>query len=230
MTLVRVLCCTILLSSSGAAIAQPQNTWKLLGQPVIEFQHSEPELSQKINQINRRFQDIAGRLNPNQVWQADLAPIPTPKQKPLKKGEKPQPILPPSQVTIRLQGMTLVDVTETDALVHQAESVPQLANLWVRSLNNFLANPNNRQAIAATINLPDQIMYAGLSYQLKPEVALDRGLFRLTGKEFQGRTIFIQLPADQKSFEVSELTKPSKVLPKTIYLLNSRFQFIPYSK
>ncbi|MDX1977587.1 MAG: hypothetical protein SFT94_07930 [Pseudanabaenaceae cyanobacterium bins.68] len=236
MALIRVLLSTPFLSTlflstallGSPAIAQSKTSWKLLGQPVIELQYGEPELSQKVSQLNRRFQEIASRLNPNQTWQIDLAPLPKPA--PLKKGEKPTPALPPRQVTIRLQGSNLLDVAETDALVHQAESVPQLADIWMRSLSNFLANPANRQAITATINLPDQIIYEGITYQINPEVALDRGLFRLSGKQFQGKAIFIQLPADQKSFEVAELTKPSKVLPKTLYLLNPRFQFIPYSK
>jgi hypothetical protein len=107
----------------------------------------------------------------------------------------------------------------------------------VRSLSTFLAQPNVRQSIVATINLPEKLNLDGIGYSLKPEVALDRGLFRVSGKQFEGRSIFVELPADQSAFQIKGLTtaiaKPNKITgiseqPKSVYLLNSQFQFIPY--
>jgi hypothetical protein len=220
---------------TDSAIAQTTTPWKLLGQRVIEFQYGEKDSREKINQLNRRLQEIVARSNPNQSWNVDLAPIPQPK--PPKKGQKPQPILPPKQLTIRLQGINLLEVNETDAKIHQVDSPKDLADNWVRSLSTFLAQPNVRQSIVATINLPEKVNLDGIGYTLKPEVALDRGLFRVSGKQFEGRSIFVELPADQSAFQIKALTtaiaKPNKVMgnteqPKSVYLINSQFQFIPY--
>jgi hypothetical protein len=229
------------------AIAQintlTSTSWKIIGQPVLEFQNSEGA-KEKISQLNRRFNEIVVRLKPNQIWTVDLAPIAQPKVKPLKKGEKPKPLLPAKQVTIRLQGINLLQVTESDAALYQADSAKALADNWARSLANFLSQPRNRQAIVATLNLPDRLTYEGLPYSLKPEVALDRGLFRLSGKQFEGKSVFVELPADQSAFQITELspapnpTLPSnsasknaiREVPKSVFLLNSQFQFVPYSR
>jgi len=225
---------SVLFSMPIAAIAQINPSWKIIGQPVIEFQDGENS-KEKISQLNRRFSEIVARLNPNQTWTVDLAPIPQPKSKPLKKGEKPKPPLPAKQVTIRLQGMSLLQVNESDAKLHQAESPRALAENWARSLANFLSPTRTRQTILATLNLPERVTYEGLPYSLKPEIALDRGLFRVSGRQFEGRSVFIELPADQSSFKITELTPTPKIsstkeFPKSVYLLNSQFQFVPYTR
>jgi hypothetical protein len=231
-----LLSLTLAMSFGMSAIAQITTPWKIIGKSVIEFQYGEKDSREKIGQLNRRWQEITARLNPNQTWIVDLAPIPLPKLKPLKKGQKPAPILPPKQVTIRLQGINLLEVNEFDAKIHQAASPKDLAENWLQSLSNFLAQPNIRQSIVATLNLPERVNYDGIPYILKPEVALDRGLFRISGKQFEGKSIFVELPADQSAFQITGLTTnplPSKISgikeqPKSVYMLNSQFQFIPY--
>jgi hypothetical protein len=214
------------------AIAQAGTAWKVAGQTALNFEYGEIISREKISQLNRRLNQIVTRLNPNQAWLVDLAPLPPSKPKPLKKGAKPELPSPPKSLTIRLQGMNLLEVNESDVKVHQADSVKDLADTWVRSLSAFFGQPGIRQSIAGTLSLPSQVSYENIPYLLKPEVAIDRGLFRASGKLTEGKAVFIELPADQKAFQMNEsfgsTPLPLKEIPKTIFLLNNRLQFVPY--
>ncbi|WP_425215634.1 hypothetical protein [Tumidithrix helvetica] len=225
-----VFYCTfcVLFSSILLPIAEASTIWKISGQEVLKFEYSDDLAKAKIKQLDRRLAQIVATLNPDQPWAIDILPYPNAATNPTIS---PVPI-PPEQVksaAIRLQGQVLLEVTEADLRLHQASSVMELANTWARSLANLFSQPIVRQVLVAAVEMPAQVNFSGITYYLKPEIALDRGLFRTTGKRVDGRFVFWEVPPDKKAYEVGETTIKEPKAPLTkIYLLNRYLQFMPY--
>jgi hypothetical protein len=225
-----VLYCTfcILTSSILLPIAEASTIWKISGQEVLKFEYRNDLANVKIQQLDRRLAQIVAALNPDVPWVIDVQPYPSS----VNSDPSASIPIPPSQIksaVIRLQGQVLIEVTEADLQSHRASSVMELAETWARSLANLFSQPIVRQVLVAAVEMPDRVNFGGVTYYLKPEIALDRGLFRSTGKRVDGRFVFWELPPDKKANEIGETTikEPKSGLTK-IYLLNRYYQFMPY--
>ncbi|WP_156800334.1 hypothetical protein [Thalassoporum mexicanum] len=213
------------------AIAEAATTWRIAGKPVISFAYEDAIANRKINQLDQRLEKIVVQLNPNQAWQVDVQPTQVEEVAASSSSAGSEPAAKTKIVkaaAIRLQGQTLIEVTETDVQVHNATSVLDLANSWARSLSQLFAQPDVRQRLTATVGLPPQIGYRGAIYQLEAEVAIDRGLFRTNGDRVNGKIIFWQVPVDQNVYNIGLKPEAPEEIPEQIFTLNRNLLFIPY--
>ncbi len=198
--------------------AEASTLWKVLGQTVLTVEFPDDEA--RINKYNQKLSGILPKLNPNQNWVIDIVTTYVPKSRPLKV----------KSALIRLQRANLIFITAEDAQIH-GMSIPDLANSWARSLGNLFSQPNIKRTLVAAIGMPTEVSYGNKIYYLKPEIALDRGLFRTSGNRVGNQIIYWEIAADNKAYQVSADSTYKSLEPKmveTIYILNRNMQFLPY--
>jgi len=180
-------------------------------------------------QAEQRLADLLDTLDPAQSWTVDVAvpqpPTPRPTSSP---SATPSP--KPRLAILRLNGQVLLEVREADASALGASSVVELANAWARSLNNLFSQPAVRQFLVVANRMPAQITYQGRPYTISGRIAPDRGLFRTNGRKVEGRVIFWEIPADNKTYQVSPTPLPEPNQPSVVYLLHRRLFFVPYQR
>jgi hypothetical protein len=199
-----------------------RDLWRIAGQPAIEF--SSPD---RTRQAQQRLNEIIFNLDPNQPWTVEVFVPPTPTATP---PISPSPTPKPQLAIIRLQGQPLLEVTTADALFANAPGVVELANAWARTLTALFNQLSVRTALSIIVRMPGQILYQGRNYILRPEIALDRGLFRTNGRRVENQVIFWEVPPPSRPFTVNETPPPEPSQPPVIYLLHPRLFFVPYQR
>lgn len=210
-----------------------RDLWRIAGQPAFEFSSVD-----RTRQVQQRLNEIIFNLDPSQPWTVDvfvppLSPAPslTPSVTPSPTpSPTPRPTPRPQRAVIRLQGQPLLEVTPADAAFANAPGVVELANAWARTLTNLLNQSSIRTALSIIVRMPAQVAYQGRNYTLRPEIALDRGLFRTNGRRIDNRVIFWEVPPDNRPFNISETAPPEPSQPPLIYLIHPRLFFVPYQR
>ncbi len=212
-------------------------TWQVGGQSTVVFEYADTQAKTRIAQLDRRLAEIVVNLDPNRVWTVDTLPaLITAKlvgSKPNSKpNSKPVSVTPIKSVTIRVQGQTLLEVTEEDARIHNAASVSELALTWVQALTYALGQPIVKQRLVGTIGMPNQLVYKGMTYSLNSEAVGDRGLFRTDGQRVNGKVVFWEITLDKRVYVAATAVRelPAPASPAKIFILNRYMQFVPYSK
>jgi len=212
------------LSSLFSAVLSPPafsgDIWRIGGQNVLELPSAD-----HTRQAEQRLADLLDSLDPAQSWTVDVVLPPPPTATP-PASPPPKPRL----AILRLNGQILLEVREADASALGAPSVVELATSWARSLNNLFSQPAVRQFLVVTNRMPAQITYQGRPYTISGRIAPDRGLFRTNGRKIEGRVIFWEIPADNKTYQVSPTPLPEPNQPAVVYLLHKRLFFVPYQR
>jgi hypothetical protein len=202
--------------------AQATTIWQIAGQEALIFEYPDNLAKDRVARLNQRLIEIVAKLNPNQNWVVDILPTKT------AAGKKTMPV---TSAIIRLQGQPLLEITESDAKTHNAASVTDLANVWVRSLSAVFSQSLVRFRLTASIGMPSEVNYNGTTYYLKTEVAYDRGLFRTSGDRTDGKVIYWEIPAN-KAYQITANPYQSlkQTKPGVIFILNRNLQFVPYAR
>ncbi len=196
--------------------------WQVAGQTAIAFHDDDPQARDRIVQLERRLAEIAARLDPSKPWKIDVFP-----------DKLPDKATAPPVATIRVQGQSLLEVSAADAARYGGGTPIAQAKQWAASLATVLGQVRVRQHLVAFVEMPATLTFGGATYRLRPEVALDRGLFRTDGTRVQGRIVFWEIPANSKTYAIGTTGDPGanpKQPPARLYLLNRQLQFVPYAK
>lgn len=211
-----------LASTVASHAVQATTIWQIAGQEALIFEYPDNLAKDRVARLNQRLTEIVAKLNPNQNWVVDILPAKT------VVGKKPIPV---TSAIVRLQGQPLLEITESDAKTHNAASVTDLANVWVRSLSAVFGQSLVRFRLTASIGMPSEVNYNGTTYYLKTEVTHDRGLFRTSGDRIDGKVIYWEVPAN-KAYQITANPYQSlkQTKPSVIFILNRNMQFMPYTR
>jgi hypothetical protein len=145
---------------------------------------------------------------------------------------KPTTIKKLHSIDLLLNNNFLLSLTEKD--VPPSSNLETLANEWTNKLNQFFQQPQNRRYLYLTQTLPPQLTYKGKIYKLVTDVIPDRGLFRTNGLQVNGRVIFWEVPANDRTYLFDSKTKQeiAKIAedPDRIFIFDPKLQFVAYVK
>jgi hypothetical protein len=222
------------LAAVFPADLRARDLWRIAGQPALEFSTAD-----RTRQVQQRLNEIIFNLDPSQPWTVDIfvPPVATPAPPVIPNpipssipSPSPTPTPKPQRAIIRLQGQPLIEVTTTDAIFANAPGVVELANAWARTLTALFNQLSVRTALSIIVRMPAQIAYQGRNYTLRPEIALDRGLFRTNGRRVENRVIFWEVPPSNRPFVIDETAPAEPSQPPVIYLIHPRLFFVPYQR
>ncbi len=213
----------------AAALAQP---WEVAGQVVLTF--ADGQSGSRINELNDRLRQIVPNLGLNESWNVSPRGVfvnvteknsKDPKAKP-KTSKRLQ------SIELLLNNNLLLTVTETDVMAQGASSLEGLANEWTHNLNQFLRQPQTKRHLYLLHAVPQQLSYGGKIYRLSTDVIPDRGLFRTNGLQLEGRVIFWEVPANDRTYLLDSKTKEdiAKVAQNAdrIFIFDPKVQFVAY--
>jgi hypothetical protein len=199
------------------ALAEP---WTIFGRKALDIELPDDQATLRIDKFNQKLDQIVPRLNPARDWTVDIRTTKYRKSARVKSA------------LIRLEGYNLIFVTEADAKAQGFGSVTELANTWAESLSNIFSDRNLRKLLIVGMGMPAEINYRGVVYYLKPNIAIDKGLFRTSGQYSVGGVVYWEVPADNKAYQITGNYKSleTKLPPKEVFLLNRNQKFLVYSQ
>ncbi len=216
---------------SNFTSAQP---WEVGGKVVLNF--ADGQSQNRINEINDRLRQIVVNLNVNDNWNITQRPIFITQTEKNAKDPKAKPKITKKlqSIELLLNNNLLLTVNEADAIAQGALSLEALANEWTNTLNQFFRQPQTKRSLYLFYTVPQQLQYQGKTYTLLTDVVPDRGLFRTTGVQLQGRVIFWEVPANERTYLLDSKTKQEiekkAQNPDRIFIFDPKLQFIAYSK
>jgi hypothetical protein len=218
-----------LIFFSPLALAQP---WEIAEQVVLNFADGQSQA--RIKEANDRLHQIVVNLDPSANWTVVTRPVfITQTEKKTKDPKaKPTTIKKLHSIDLLLNNNFLLSLTEKD--VPPSSNLETLANEWTNKLNQFFQQPQNRRYLYLTQTLPPQLTYKGKIYKLVTDVIPDRGLFRTNGLQVNGRVIFWEVPANDRTYLFDSKTKQeiAKIAedPDRIFIFHPKLQFVAYVK
>ncbi len=236
------------------APAQASTAWVVVGETLLELSSSS---SAKLEQWNTRLEEILSSSDLSRPLSVTVVPVlavgtvPTTPAAPagaLAPDAAGAPAAAPAaevlRATIQVNGQTLLEVTPEEVRTQGAGSVLELANRWADSLRRGLNQPETRRRLASVAGLPRQLSYQQQDYVRGDGATPDRSLFRTDGSRASGRVVFWEVVPEQAyrysgiladairalQGRPTTVAKPSTGTPATIYVLNRRREFIPYTR
>jgi|GEM_PF-998426 len=219
--------CLSLILFPPLALAQP---WEIAGQVVVNFADGQSQT--RITEANDRLRQIVANLDPRANWTVVARPvfITQTEKNPKDPKAKPTTLKKLQSIDLLLNNNLLLTLTEKD--VPPASNLETLASEWTNNLNQFFQQLQNKRYLYLTQTLPPQLSYKGKIYRLVTDVIPDRGLFRTNGVQVNGRVIFWEVPANDRTYLFDSKTKQeiAKIAenPDRIFIFDPKLQFVAY--
>jgi hypothetical protein len=213
------------------ALSQP---WDIGGQSVITF--ADGQSGNRIAELNTRLKQVSSMISPNENWVVTKRSVfvNENEKNPKDPKAKPKTVKKLQSMELLLNNNLLLTVTEMDVVNQNAPSLEALANEWQNTLNQFFSQPKIKRYLYLSQTVPQQLSYRGKTYKLLTDVITDRGLFRTTGVQAEGRVIFWEVPANDRTYALDKNTKAeidkTAQNPDQIFIFDPKLQFIAYTR